>query len=271
MTYNQDSKIPNSVFYFFILIIVLVAPVSLGLLLFPNTFGPSFFWALKPFNTRFLGFLYSAEMAVVAILLYYKTWSPARFAIWSAWIFTGWATIITTLMYDQVVFTKTWRVVLWFVLYLGSFLTITWLLYYTRKYKIDAYLKLSLTEKIICAIHILVLGIHLAGLLISPVSFSQGYWPWPLDAFSGRFYAGVFMLALYGNYLLLTGAHAKEFFTYGVILVVFSFGVIIGLYIVDAAVHKTNWQGFNTWFWIFSSAFSGCMGLYWIFKSRKYF
>ncbi len=270
MTLDQDSNVPRSVYIFFIIIFILVTPVSIGLLIWPHTFGPSFFWALKPFNTRFLGFLYTAEMAVVFIMTYYRTWSPARFAMWSAWIFTGWATLITTILFNQVVFTKTWRVVLWFFLYLGSFLIISYLFTKTKAYKILQTVSLNLLSRFLLIFHTLILSFHAIGLIISPASFSSDFWPLSLDVFSGRFYAGIFLLSLYGNYIVYKGAHWKEMLTYGVILIVFSFGVVLGLILVDHEVHKINWSGFNTWFWMISSFISGLMGIYWIRYSKHF-
>ena len=91
---HQDLILPKSIYYFFILIIILVLPIALGLIFLPQQTGPAFFWPLKPFNTRFLGFFYTAEMAAVGLLIKYNRWSPARFVITASFLFTLWATLL---------------------------------------------------------------------------------------------------------------------------------------------------------------------------------
>ena len=114
---HQDTILPKSIYYFFILIIILVLPIALGLIFLPQQTGPAFFWPLKPFNTRFLGFFYTAEMAAVGLLIKYNRWSPARFVITASFLFTLWATLLTLIYCDTVPFTKTWKIALWFGLY----------------------------------------------------------------------------------------------------------------------------------------------------------
>jgi hypothetical protein len=259
---HQDTILPKSIYYFFILIIILVLPIALGLIFLPQQTGPAFFWPLKPFNTRFLGFFYTAEMAAVGLLIKYNRWSPARFVITASFLFTLWATLLTLIYCDTVPFTKTWQIALWFGLYGGSCLITGWFLYLTREYSMKDLVRNSTLTKIILIVHSTLMGIHIMGLLMSPVAFSSNYWPWMLDAFSGRFYAALFALTLYGNYLMWKGAHAREYQTYGAVLVVFGLGAVAGLLLVDAQLHKVDWGYFGTWFWIGSSVISGGWGLW---------
>ncbi|MEO5581456.1 MAG: hypothetical protein ABIR66_02085 [Saprospiraceae bacterium] len=115
--------------------------------------------------------------------------------------------------------------------------------------------------KTLLALYSTIMAIHIMGLIMSPIPFSSKYWPWTLDAFSGRFYAALFALTLFGNYLMYLGAHAREYITYGAELLVFGIGAVIGLWIVDGQVHKVEWNNFGTWFWIGSSLVSGVMGV----------
>jgi len=266
---NQNTSLPKSIYYFFLIIIVLVLPIAVSLIGMPARFGPAFFWPLKPFNTLFLGFFYTAEMAAVGLLIKYNTWSPARFVITASFLFTLWATVLTTIYFQDVPFTKSWKVILWFALYGGSCLVTAYFLYLTRSFQMQELVRNSALTKGMIIFHSIFMLIHIAGLIISPVEFSSVYWPWALDAFSGRFYAALFALTLYGNYLIWSGAHAREYITYGSVLVVFGFGAVLGLGLVDAKIHKVIWNAVGTWFWIGSSIWSGLMGMYLIYIGRN--
>lgn len=269
MYMNQDSILPKSVYYFFVLIIILVLPIALGLIFLPQKFGPGFFWALKPFNVRFLGFFYTAEMTAVGLLIKYNRWSPARFVIIASFLFTLWATLLTMIYYGTVPFTKTWKIILWFCLYGGSCAITGYFLYKMKYYKMMDLVVNSTLTKTLLATHSTIIFLHIMGLIMSPIPFSSKYWPWTLDAFSGRFYAALFALTLFGNYLMYLGAHAREYITYGAVLVVFGFGAVIGLFIVDGQVHKVDWRNFGTWFWIGSSVLSGVMGVWLMGVGRR--
>lgn len=266
---NQNSILPKSIYYFFLMIIVLVFPIAVSLIVMPHTFGPAFFWPLKPFNTLFLGFFYTAEMAAVALLIKYNRWSPARFVIIASFLFTLWATILTLIYFKDVPFTKTWKIILWFGLYGGSCLITGYFLYLTREYKMEDLMQNGWVTKGLLLVHSVFMFIHIMGLIMSPVAFSSNYWPWPLDAFSGRFYAALFALTLFGNYLLWRGAHAREYITYGLVLEVFGFGAVIGLLLVNGQLHKVHWDTFGTWFWVGSSLFSGFFGTYLMIRGGK--
>ena len=81
-------------------------------------------------------------------------------------------------------------------------------------------------------------------------------------AISTAYAASANSLTLYGNYLMWKGAHAREYQTYGAVLVVFGLGAVAGLLLVDAQLHKVDWGYFGTWFWIGSSVISGGWGLW---------
>ncbi|MES0161386.1 hypothetical protein [Mesorhizobium sp. C268A] len=68
--------------------VIIVLIVGAGLFFAPALVKPRWPWAVTPFNARFLGGFYTAEMAVMAALLVWNRWSPGRLVLVMAFIFT---------------------------------------------------------------------------------------------------------------------------------------------------------------------------------------
>ena len=58
--------------------VILVLLVGGGLFFVPDMVKPRWPWPLAPFNARFLGSFYLAEMVAMVALLVWNRWSPAR-------------------------------------------------------------------------------------------------------------------------------------------------------------------------------------------------
>ena len=68
--------------------VIIVLIVGAGLFFAPALVKPRWPWPVTPFSARFLGGFYTAEMAVMAALLFWNRWSPGRLVLVMAFIFT---------------------------------------------------------------------------------------------------------------------------------------------------------------------------------------
>ena len=72
-----------------------------GLFFVPDLVRPRWPWPLTPFNARFLGSFYLAEMVAMVALLVWNRWSPARMILVMAFVFTRGVSAISLFHLDQ--------------------------------------------------------------------------------------------------------------------------------------------------------------------------
>ena len=77
--------------------VLVVLLVGAGLFVAPDLVKARWPWPVTPFNSRFLGGFYIAEMAGMAALLIWNRWSPARLILSMALAFTLLATLASLL------------------------------------------------------------------------------------------------------------------------------------------------------------------------------
>lgn len=261
MTHQNNKTLPWYPRVFFIVVVLLVGPVALGMLFNPAKYGPGWFWPLKPFNVRFLGFFYLAEVCAALVFIWKNYCSPGRFVISASMLFTGYATLISALYIHEFNHATMWKIYGWFIVYGGSFLITSAFFYLYRTCESRADIVLSTNLRNIIYGYIILMLVHSIGLIVMPEQFSATCWPWPLDQYNGRFYAAIGIIIIYSMYYLLSGAHHLDYLTVGVVMTIFGLGAIAGLIIVDAQVHKINWGGFNTAFWLVTTGSSAVLGI----------
>ena len=93
------------------------------------------------------------------------------------------------------------------------------------------------------------LGLYGLGLLLAPATFSA-FWPWRLDSFHGQMYSAVFLTGVVTSATLYRAAAPIELFTAGLSQALLGGLAILGLIVVDAAVHRVNWSAPGTWLWL---------------------
>lgn len=230
-------------------IVAVVLMVGICLFFAPEWVVKRWPWALTPFNTRFLGAFYLAELAMVLVQLWVNRWSPGRLSLPMALAFTGLVSLVSLFYPDQFNFQRR-AVWTWFIIYFGSALISALFLWQYRRWPIPeiAWSTFS-TQRLYLQSEAAALGLYGLGLLVAPALFSA-FWPWKLDNFHGQLYSAIFTTGALGVWLLSRRAAAVEFVAVGVAQMVQGFFAIVGLIIVDAAVHKLDWAGPGTWLWI---------------------
>lgn len=227
---------------------VLVLVVSGGGLFFlPAVLGPLWPWALAPFSTRFLGAVYLASLVSAAALACIGRWSVARLVVPMIFTFTAIVLSVSIIYFGR--FTQNpLSTIGWFALYVAIPINALYHLWLYRKLSPVAEVHVPPFMMALLGIQALGLGVYGVLLLVAPET-SSAFWPWALDDFHARMYSVAFITPALGAWLLLRSASVPELRTLGLTQVT---GVlpIIGLWIVDSAVQRVDWNAFGTWLWI---------------------
>jgi hypothetical protein len=230
-----------------LIVILILAVGSFGLYFFPTWTVERWPWTLPPFHTRFLGAVYLSEFAAVVILLRKNRWAPARLSLPVAVSFTFFVTVASFIHLNTFDFTRR-AVWLWFVLYVVSFFISAFLLWHYRQPPENATPTPALWRSILLA-QAALYGLYGVGLFLAPTIFGA-FWPWPIDAFHGSLYSSVFISGALGSLMLARVAARIEFLTLGLSQVVLGFFAILGLFIVEAQVHRVDWAMPGVFLWL---------------------
>lgn len=265
---NSNSPITPLLRYAFIIIaVVLISGASLFFI--PNLMMPRWPWVLKPFNARFLGAIYSAELVVILFALKTSRWEPTRLALPQAFIFTTLVTLTSLLTFGHhfdLGKLMTWA---WFIAYIGSAIVVAYYVWLYRDRKSVNPIQLSSTWRNYLLIQGIVLGLYGVGLFLAPGPFSA-FWPWLPDIFHGQMYSAIFISGAVGSLILFRAAAPVELLSLGVSQAIFGLFVVVGMIIVDASVRLVDWSSFGTWSWLIAFAlmfFTG-IGIAWQSRSK---
>ncbi|MBK6742282.1 MAG: hypothetical protein IPG66_04610 [Hydrogenophilales bacterium] len=220
---------------------------GLGLLFYPSVVDPVWPWPLAPFNTRFLGALYSA--ALIAAYLQARTgrWSPARVVTPMIFIFTLVVTVFSFVHMERFDPNRveTW---IWFGLYLGVCLNAGVHLWWYRTWPVPGRPPTGPTRVLLQALMIC-LGLYGMALLLAPTEAS-GFWPWTLDDFHAQLYSVTFLTPALGAWVLLRGATPLDQHTFGITLAAWGALPILGLVLADVLTRRIDWSTVDTWLWL---------------------
>lgn len=226
------------------LIVLIAGPL---LLFAPQLIVPRWPWAITPFNARFLGAVYCAELCALAVLFLDNRWSPGRASFIVAFIFTFAVTIASLI--HLAAFVGTRRTALWFVLYVGyAALSAGGLLLYRRLPKVSA-LPVSDRFRNTLQAAALLMTFYGAALFVAP-TIAAGFWPWAIDALHGRIYSAVFLAPGLGILLLGRSAAREECLVGGVFTAMLGFFVLIGFALAQAQTGRANLASPATWVWL---------------------
>jgi hypothetical protein len=231
----------------FMLIVAIVVVVGGALFFLPDIVGSIWPWRLTPFNTRFLGAIYLAELSIVVIMVFKNRWAPGRIILPLALTFTVIVSIISLLYLQIFDFRRviTW---LWFFLYLVPVLASAYFIWFYRHWPATLQQMPAIWRNYLLGQGI-AFSLYGIGLLLIPGVFS-GFWPWPIDDFHARVYSAIFLTGATGSFLTWKSAAPIELLSFGVSQFMLGFFAILGLVIVDASVHRVNWSSLGTWLWI---------------------
>jgi len=258
MLEDGNPKLPGGLRVFSGAVIVVLL-VGAGLFFVPDLVKPRWPWPLAPFNARFLGSFYLAELVAMVALLVWNRWSPARMILVMAFVFTLVVSVTSLINLDHFNFGRksSW---LWFVVYAGSAIVSGLFLWNARG-----------TPPVVAAMsgagwrryfqaEAVVLGLYGLGLLILPATFSA-FWSWKIDAFHAQTYSAIFITAAAGTWLISAHAPREELVALGAAQLALGLLSIIGLVLTDAVVKRVDWSAPGTWAWLLLFAAIAVTGL----------
>jgi hypothetical protein len=228
--------------------VLVVLLVGAGLFVAPDLVKPRWPWAVTPFNARFLGGFYIAEMAGMAALLIWNRWSPARLILVMALVFTLVATFASLLnlgIFDMQR-KSTWA---WFGAYGLSIIVAAAALLATRAWAPVNNLVVGNSDRLWLQFEFSALALYGMALLILP-GFATSFWPWPIDTFHAQVYSAVFLSGAAGVHLLWRSPAREEMLVLGAAQLVFGALAIIGMLLTNAVVNKIVWASPGTVAWV---------------------
>ena len=245
---RENSPPLGTGFRVFTLFVVLVLFVGIQHFFLPDSVRRIWPWETTPFNARFLGALYLAEITAALILLRTNRWAPARTALVMGLTYTTVVSLVSLAYLDRFDFAD-WPAWAWFLVYIiPTFLQADFIRRYRHFPLADSFATPPLW-RIVLLTQAAVLGVYGLGLLAAPGFFSD-FWPWPIDDFHGRVYSSIFLVASAGTLVVSGVATRIELVTVGLTQAVFSFFAIAGLIIVDQSLNRVDWSATGTWFWV---------------------
>lgn len=244
------------------LIVLIVGPL---LLFAPQIIVPRWPWAIAPFNARFLGAVYAAELASLAILFMQNRWSPGRASMVVALVFTLVVSIASLIHLPSFVGAR--RVALWFILYVGyATLTAGALLAYRQLLAVPP-LDVSKRFRRVMQVSGALLTLYGAALFIAP-TIAAGFWPWGIDAMHGQIYSAVFLAPGVGTLLLARSAAREECLVGGVFNAGLGLFAIIGFLLAHLQTGRASFASIGTWLWLAMFAALCLLGVAMIRASR---
>ncbi|KUM27189.1 hypothetical protein AU467_01975 [Mesorhizobium loti] len=253
----------------FSLMVIIVLIVGAGLFFAPALVKPRWPWAVTPFNARFLGGFYTAEMVVMAALLVWNRWSPGRLVLIMAFIFT---VIVSAASFINLGYFNFERKApwLWFLVYLASVVVSGLFLWRARTRPSAKGVTLNPARRGYMAVESAILGLYGVGLLLFPLTFSS-FWPWPIDAFHAQVYSAIFLAGAGGTHLVWRSAPREELLVLGLAQLLVGLLAILGLVITDAAVHRIDWRATGTLCWLALFGWIGISGVFKLYAASRYF
>jgi hypothetical protein len=258
MLENGNPKLPGGLRVFSGAVIVVLL-VGAGLFFVPDLVKPRWPWLLAPFNARFLGSFYLAEMVAMVALLVWNRWAPARMILVMAFVFTLVVSVTSLINLDHFNFARkaSW---LWFAVYAGSAVVSGLFLWNARATPPVAAAVSGAGWRSYLQAETILLGLYGLGLLTLPATFSA-FWPWKIDAFHAQTYSAIFITAAAGTWLISSHAPREELVALGAAQ--FALGLLsaVGLAITDAAAKRVDWATPGTWAWLVLFALIAATGL----------
>lgn len=242
---------------------------SLLLYFLPDIGREQWPWSLAPFNGRFMGAIYLSALTAVAIMLLVNRWAPARPVLIFILVFTAIVFLVSLLSISRFDFQK-WLTWVWFALYFILPVNSAYHLWLYRKLPPADAAPVAPAWRVVLLAMSAALGAYGLGLLLAPALFS-GFWPWALDAFHAQLYSATFIAGAAGMIAVSRVAARIEFETVALVQVAFSLFAVLGLILVDTAVHRVDWSLPGTWFWIASFAFGLIVGAAMLLRAGRIF
>lgn len=217
-------------------------------------------WALKPFNQRFLGAIYTAALLGALWQTGVGRWSPARLITLDIFVFTSVVSALSVLyqgMFD--VEGRAVSVWIWFILYLGVCANSGAHLIWPRRLRPVGPRPPAVWRRALWALALMMGGLGLAH-LVAP-GWLGARWPWPIDTFHARLYSVTFLTPAASALGMLRATAPADWRAQGSMLLAWGLLPILGLWLADAHMRRVDWAGPTTWLWIAVFAAIAAFGL----------
>lgn len=240
-----NPRIPSALLAIAAVHAIVIAAAGIVLFFAPTTSKDIWAFELTPFNTRFLGAIYLAALVAYVVLLVVRRWIPARIVMAMAFPFALTVLLVSLAYTDRFLWERpvAWG---WFAvyasipLYAGYFL---WRFGLTRVPLAASTRTGAGRAGLICVpLAFVTYGV---GLLAAPETFAS-FWPWPVDAFNGRIYSGIFLALASGAILVAVRSIPLEAVTLGLTCAAFGALAPIGVALVGTA----DWSSAGTLAWV---------------------
>ena len=217
-------------------------------------------WALRPYNTVFLGGIYWAAFAVVSLQLLQRRWVPARLIQPMIFVFSL-VLLLVSLAYPGEFNFQRRLVKSWFLVYtvvpLGAALSFAQLRRIVAVRDRSSFNGLRPSRRTVQGLRlkaIALVGYGVAMLAIPAIA--AAFWPWWIDSFHARLYSAIFLATGLANWQLSRLASAHEWVVLGIAELLLGALPLWGIFNLDRMVGKIDWSLSGTWIWF------GLLGLW---------
>jgi hypothetical protein len=216
-------------------------------------------WKLTPFNTRFLGAMYLSAVLPLLFCIMRPQSAPLRIVLPMFAFFTTFLLLVSCAHISSFHESRTSSHI-WFGLYgMDSFVAL-YFLWSRRQQLLRMDSVRSPRWPTIYRAEAILLGGYGGGLLLAAPLFAP-FWPWPLDEFHSHLYSGLFLAGALANWYLSHSASWIERLTLGLTQTVLGGLIGIGMWVVDAKLHRLNWASPSPWIWLTVFGLFCCIGL----------
>ncbi|MGC4026986.1 MAG: hypothetical protein QM744_18705 [Mesorhizobium sp.] len=247
--------------------VIIVLLVGAGLFFTPSLVRPRWPWDVAPFNARFLGSFYTAEIAVMSFLLVWNRWSPGRLILVMAFAFTFVVTTTSLVNHGMFNFARKapW---VWYAVYIISVLVSAYVLFASRNKPVVRGPNLPPPLQTWLGLEWMLLALYGAALLALPLQ-STAFWPWHIDIFHAQTYSAIFLSGAAGVLLLSQKGTREDFLVVGTAEIMVGTLAILGLVLTDLAVHRVTWTAPGTIAWIALFALMAVSGIQKLLHARR--
>ncbi|RFC68878.1 MULTISPECIES: hypothetical protein [Mesorhizobium] len=247
--------------------VIIVLLVGAGLFFTPALVRPRWPWDVAPFNARFLGSFYTAEIAVMLFLLVWNRWSPGRLILFMAFTFTLVVTATSLVHHGMFNFARKapW---IWYAVYILSVIVSGYVLFASRSKPVVHGPRLAPSLLTWLNLEWMLLALYGAALLALPLQ-STAFWPWHIDIFHAQTYSAIFLSGAAGVWLLARNGTREDFLVVATAEIMVGALAILGLVLTDLAVHRVTWAAPGTIAWIALFALIAASGIQKLLHARR--
>ena len=229
-----------------------------ALLILPDLAHDQWPWTPAPFNTAFLGAIYTASLVPVVAMLVGRQ-APLRVVLPMVAAFTAIVLVVSLFYLEKFQLNRlsNW---IWFPLYVLLPINSAYHVWLYRNLTPSGHGPTSPSWRGYLLGVALAMGAYGLGLLIAPETLTA-FWPWAIDAFHGRMYSAVLIAGAVGALTMSRRTTAREFATVGLTHAAFGLLSVVGLLLVDATQKRVGWSLAGTWLWVGVLVMGGVGGL----------